>query len=87
MPLPFALPEKHQFETEPFTARRRHITCVIPPFRAKVLMLEMISGKLILITGQGLAILEAAAEQWENTERKYKRQVPQRPAYRSILLP
>ena len=68
--MPFAFTKKNQFESEPFTVRRRHITRVIPPFRAKVLMLEMIWRKLIFITGESLAILEAATEQWENTERK-----------------
>jgi len=70
---PFPFPEEDQFESKPFATRRGHITRVIPPFRAKVLMLEMISRKLILITGESFAILEAAAEQGENTQRKYKR--------------
>jgi len=64
------LPEEHQLKPEPFAARRGHITRVIPPFRAKVLMLEMISRKLKSITRQSLAILERTAGQWENTERK-----------------
>jgi hypothetical protein len=33
-------------------------------------MIEMISGKLKSITRQSLAVLERAAEQWENTKRK-----------------
>src|SRR5579863_1539679 len=80
-----AFPEKYQFEAVPFAIRRGHITGVIPPFRAKILMLEVISRKLIGITRQGLAVLETTPEQWENNKRKYEQ--PQMPAYRSILLP
>src|SRR5580704_5454042 len=61
---PEAFTEEHQLKPEPFAARVGHITRVIPPFRAKVLMLEMISGKLISIARQGLAILEGAAQKW-----------------------
>ena len=46
-----ALAEENQLEAVPFTPRTGHIACVIPPFRAKVLMLEMIAGKLIGIAG------------------------------------
>ena len=60
--MPFPFTKKDQFEPEPFTIRRRHITRVIPPFRAKVLMLEMISRKLIFITGESFAILKAASQ-------------------------
>ncbi len=82
---PEAFPEEHQFKPEPFAARGGHITRVIPPFRAKVLMLEVIPRKLISIARQGIAILEGAAQKWEKTERKCQR--PQRPAYRNSLLP
>jgi hypothetical protein len=58
----FPFTEEHQFESEPFAAARGHITRVIPPFGAKVLMLEMISWKLILIARQSLAILEGARQ-------------------------
>ena len=37
------LTEENQFESEPFTMRVRHITGVIPPFGAKVLMFEVIA--------------------------------------------
>jgi hypothetical protein len=65
-----AFPEKDQFEAVPFATRRRHITRVIPPFRAKILMLEMVSRKVVGIARQGLAVLKTTTEQWENTKRK-----------------
>ena len=74
----FSFAKEDQFKPEPFATGRGHITRVIPPFRAKVLMLEVISRKLVSITGESFAILEAAAQQWENTERKC--QYPQEPA-------
>ena len=52
--------KEHQLEAEPFTLRLRHITRVIPPFRAKIFVFEMIPGKLVRIAGKSFAILEAA---------------------------
>src|ERR1700684_4329272 len=68
MPFPFA--KENQFEAVPFTCRPGHITRVIPPFRAKIFMLEVIPGKLVGVTGKSLAILEAAPQQRENTKRQ-----------------
>src|SRR3954447_215859 len=82
-----SFPEEDQLESEPVSARGGHVTGVIPPFRAKVLVLEMVARKPIRITGQRLAVLEATAEQRENTERNCEpcNRYPQRPAYRSLL--
>ena len=52
----FTLPEENQFEAEPFTPLIRHITRVIPPFRAEVFVLKVISGKLVPIAGQSLPV-------------------------------
>ncbi len=48
-------PEENKLKAEPFTMRVRHITGVIPPLSAEVLMFEMISGKLVAIAGYSLA--------------------------------
>jgi hypothetical protein len=50
-----ALAEENQLETEPFTSRVHHITGVIPPLSAKVLMLEVIPGKLVVVARDGFA--------------------------------
>ena len=49
------LPEENQLKAEPFTVPIHHITRVIPPLGAEVLMLEVIAGKLVLIAGDGFA--------------------------------
>ena len=50
-----ALAEENELEAEPFTMRIRHITRVIPPLGAEVLMFKVIAGKLVTIAGDGLA--------------------------------
>ena len=81
----FTMAEENQFEAEPFTPRGRHITGVIPPFRAEVFVFEVVPGKLVGITGKSLAVLKSAPQKRENTKRKCKQ--PQRPDYRSVLIP
>src|SRR5215469_17801010 len=83
--MPLTLPEENQLESEPFTARSRHITGVIPPFRAKVLMLKVVPWKLVGIAGDSFAIRETGGEQRENIQRNYER--PQTSGYRRQVLP
>jgi hypothetical protein len=70
-----AHPEKYQLETEPFTPGSGHITRVIPPFRAKIFVFEMVSWKLVVITRQRCTVLEIArkitARKGQNAKRKY----------------
>jgi len=66
---PLAFTEKNQLEAEPFAVPGRHIARVIPPFGAKIWMLEVIPGKLVQIARQGLAILET-----RRGKRKYAEQ-------------
>ena len=79
----FTLAEKHQFKAVPFTSRGGHITRVIPPFSAEILMLEMISRKLIRIAGESLAVVEVGRQR-KNAEKNGQK--PQEPAYRSMLV-
>ena len=65
-----ALAKEDQLETKPFTLRICHITRVIPPFGAKVFVLEVVAGKLVTIARQRVAIRETARQQRENKQRK-----------------
>src|SRR5882757_4288774 len=80
----YALPKEHQFETEPFTMRPCHITGVIPPFRVKIFMFEMISGKLVCISGQRLTVWQIDRRQRENKKRN--RQPRHRPEPKTMSL-
>ena len=73
---PGALPKENQLEAEPFTPRPRHITRVIPPFRAKIFVFEVIAGKLVRIAGKSFAVREAAPESGEKIRRKQDRNRP-----------
>src|SRR5271169_1051800 len=43
------LAEKRQFESEPMPIVRRNVSCVIPPFRLKLGMIEIIARKLVWV--------------------------------------
>ena len=62
--------KEHKLETKPLTIHIRHIARVIPPFGAKVFMFKVVSGKLVAITRQRLAISEFTRQQREDKQRK-----------------
>ena len=53
---PLALPEEHQLEPVTFPGGVAQVAGVVPPFRAKGGMLEVIARKGIAITGRGAVV-------------------------------
>ena len=52
-----ALPEESQFESEAMALGRLQISRVIPPFRLKIWMIEMIAWEFVAVSRQRSAIL------------------------------
>ena len=55
---------------------RPEITRVVPPFRLKVRMIEMIARKLVVVAGQSALILSSRKLQTQNQGGQYQELIP-----------
>src|ERR1700680_124003 len=64
-----ALPEKDHFKTVAMAVAGAEVAGVIPPLGAEFRMIEVIAGKLVTVTGEGLLIFGASSAERPAAEK------------------